>query len=396
MSDGDNDDFGRRLRDAIPEPRPGYWAAIHANLAQIEAEEDFDENPDTDSGLIRRTDMTNTNPPTNSPRSNRSTVFAAAAALLLIVGLGAAALFYRGNDNDDVSEVDVAAQPDGDPSPSAPPTNSGDAAPTAPATASVTGVTFGDAESPVGGTVKKVTLSGPETSVMVRCDQGGFEPFVFTDQGTWVGCQLPLDTTAGTESTLTEPVFGAVPSPVGGTVGQITIPGPQSSVILECIGDFTPFLFTDQGTWVGCQSAAPSDPAPTPLPTPAPSGPEQDAVGGVVFGDAPSPVGGTVKKATLSGPETSMMVVCDQMPFEPFLFTDQGTWVGCQLPAGGIAGGESALDESVLTEAAGPVGGLVAQLVIPGPQESVMVECAGGFTPFLFEDQGTWIGCQST
>ena len=32
MSD---DDFGRRLRDGIPEPRAGYWEDIHASLGQI-------------------------------------------------------------------------------------------------------------------------------------------------------------------------------------------------------------------------------------------------------------------------------------------------------------------------------------------------------------------------
>jgi hypothetical protein len=47
--------------------------------------------------------------------------------------------------------------------------------------------------------------------------------------------------------------------------------------------------------------------------------------------DVPSPVGGTVQQLTLPGPETSVLIVCDREGFEPFLFTDQGNWVGCRI-----------------------------------------------------------------
>jgi hypothetical protein len=111
-----------------------------------------------------------------------------------------------------------------------------------------------DVPSPAGGTVKQVTLPGPETSVLVVCDRNGFEPFFFTDQGNWVGCQTSAGTEPGTPSQLMEPVLSDVPSPVGGTVKQVTLPGPETSVLVICDRNgFEPFFFTDQGNWVGCQ-----------------------------------------------------------------------------------------------------------------------------------------------
>ena len=117
-------------------------------------------------------------------------------------------------------------------------------------------VVFADVESPVGGLVKQLTLPGPQTAVMVMCDQEGFVPFAYNDGGwDWVGCQVsvPGTPTAG-PSTLTEPVIGEVESPVGGTVFEVTIPGPESAVSVVCEGDFVPSLYEDQGTWVGCQA----------------------------------------------------------------------------------------------------------------------------------------------
>ncbi len=118
------------------------------------------------------------------------------------------------------------------------------------------GVFFGDTESPAGGTVKELRLPGPEAAAMVACDQEGFVPFAYSDMGMdWVGCQVPNpgDST-GPESSLTEPELSDVPSPVGGTVSMITIPGPQSAISVVCeIG--TPFVYEDQGTWVGCQGS---------------------------------------------------------------------------------------------------------------------------------------------
>jgi hypothetical protein len=81
-------------------------------------------------------------------------------------------------------------------------------------------------------------------------------PFGYSDMGMdWVGCEVPNpDDTVGPESELTEPELSDVPSPVGGTVSMVTIPGPQSAISVLCeIG--TPCIYEDQGTWVGCQGS---------------------------------------------------------------------------------------------------------------------------------------------
>jgi hypothetical protein len=115
--------------------------------------------------------------------------------------------------------------------------------------------TFSDVPSPAGGMVKQLSIPGPETSVLVACDRAGFEPFFFTDQGNWVGCQISAGAEPGMASQLTEPTLSDVPSPVGGTVKQVTIPGPETSVLVTCDRDgFEPFFFTDQGNWVGCRA----------------------------------------------------------------------------------------------------------------------------------------------
>ncbi|WOD37519.1 hypothetical protein [Nodosilinea sp. E11] len=117
-------------------------------------------------------------------------------------------------------------------------------------------VFFGDVESPAGGTVKELRLPGPEAAAMVACDQEGFVPFAYSDTGMdWVGCQVPNPGDAvGPESALTEPELSDVPSPVGGTVSMITLPGPQSAISVVC-DQGTPFVYEDQGTWIGCQGS---------------------------------------------------------------------------------------------------------------------------------------------
>ncbi|WP_035991041.1 hypothetical protein [Leptolyngbya sp. KIOST-1] len=117
-------------------------------------------------------------------------------------------------------------------------------------------VFFGDVESPDGGTVKELRLPGPAAAAMVTCDQEGFEPFSYSDMGMdWVGCQVPNPGDAvGPESALSEPELSDVPSPVGGTVSMITIPGPQSAISVVC-DQGTPFVYEDQGTWIGCQGS---------------------------------------------------------------------------------------------------------------------------------------------
>ncbi len=118
------------------------------------------------------------------------------------------------------------------------------------------GVYFGDVESPAGGTVKELRLPGPEAAAMVACDQEGFVPSAYSDMGMdWVGCQVPNPGDAvGPESTLTEPELSDEPSPVGGTVSLITIPGPQSAISVVC-NTGSPFVYEDQGTWIGCQGS---------------------------------------------------------------------------------------------------------------------------------------------
>ncbi len=127
-------------------------------------------------------------------------------------------------------------------------------APTTDEPAAAIGVFFGEVDSPAGGTVKQLRLPGPEAAAMVSCDQDGFVPFSYRDSGIdWIGCQVPTPGSAtGPASSLTEPELSDVPSPVGGTVSMITIPGPQSAISVVC-NTGTPFLYEDQGTWVGCQ-----------------------------------------------------------------------------------------------------------------------------------------------
>ncbi len=112
-----------------------------------------------------------------------------------------------------------------------------------------------DAPSPVGGSVKRLVLPGPESSVLVVCDRHGFQPFLFTDQGEWIGCELIAGSEPGADSVLVEPVISDIGSPADGTVKEVTIPGPQTSILVACRADgLEPFLFHNQGTWVGCQA----------------------------------------------------------------------------------------------------------------------------------------------
>ena len=115
-------------------------------------------------------------------------------------------------------------------------------------------VFFRDVESPAGGTVKELRLPGPEAAAMVACDQEGFEPFAYSDMGMdWIGCQVPNPgDSVGLESASTEPELSDVPSPDGGTVSMIIIPGPQSAISVVC-DQGTPFVYEEQGTWVGCE-----------------------------------------------------------------------------------------------------------------------------------------------
>ncbi|HIK46656.1 MAG TPA: hypothetical protein IGR64_17540 [Leptolyngbyaceae cyanobacterium M65_K2018_010] len=116
---------------------------------------------------------------------------------------------------------------------------------------------FADVPSPAGGTVKQLTLAGPETAVVMTCDQQGSVPFLYSDAGLqWVGCQSPSPGSAlGPASTLTEPTLNEVRSPLGPVnVPQITLPGPESAVVVACGGNFVPFLSEDKAFWLGCKA----------------------------------------------------------------------------------------------------------------------------------------------
>jgi guanyl-specific ribonuclease Sa len=117
-------------------------------------------------------------------------------------------------------------------------------------------VSFGDVESPAGGTVKQLRLPGPESAVLVTCNQEGFTPFAYSDMGMdWVGCETATPSgTVELESSPAEPELSDVPGPVGGTVSQVTIPGPQSAISVLCETG-SPFVYEDQGTWVGCEGS---------------------------------------------------------------------------------------------------------------------------------------------
>lgn len=135
------------------------------------------------------------------------------------------------------------------------PTATPEATPEASETVAAAEPVLEDVPSPVGGSVKQLMVPGPETSVLFTCDQAGFEPFFYTDQGDWVGCQISDGGQPGAESTMTEPTIEDVPSPVGGMVKQVTIPGPSMAVLLACNAEgFKPFTFIDQGFWIGCES----------------------------------------------------------------------------------------------------------------------------------------------
>jgi hypothetical protein len=139
--------------------------------------------------------------------------------------------------------------------PDANPEATSEATPEASETMAAAEPVLEDAPSPVGGSVKQLVVPGPETSVLFACDQEGFEPFFYTDQGDWVGCQISDGGQPGAESTMTEPTIEDVPSPVGGMVKQVTIPGPSMAVLLACKEEgFNPFTFIDQGFWIGCES----------------------------------------------------------------------------------------------------------------------------------------------
>ncbi|MBD2258724.1 hypothetical protein [Pseudanabaena sp. FACHB-2040] len=138
-----------------------------------------------------------------------------------------------------------------------PPPISGESTPAPPMSGEgAAGLELVEESSPAGGTMAKVYLPGPETAVIVECEQEGFTPFFFIDVGEyWVGCQSEVNASVGPE--VDQPIgLQEVSSPAGGMVQKLSIPGPQLSAAVGCEQDgFVPFLYDDEGaTWVGCQA----------------------------------------------------------------------------------------------------------------------------------------------
>ena len=104
-----------------------------------------------------------------------------------------------------------------------------------------------DTPSPDGGTVKELAIGNPQTTVVVRCSRGGFEPFLFEDQGTWVGCELQTGPTPGDPSPLAEPELTMEDPPV------LTVPGPAHGVLISCPGDDLPALTAAEPVLLSCQ-----------------------------------------------------------------------------------------------------------------------------------------------
>ena len=103
----DDEALRRRLRNAVPEPGPGYWPAIDETLADIEG--------DTDRSVVRLTDMSN-HP---NPSTRRRLVLAAAAAAIVIVGVVGVLISLGSDDTTDVATDNDQAQAttDGEPQP---------------------------------------------------------------------------------------------------------------------------------------------------------------------------------------------------------------------------------------------------------------------------------------
>lgn len=100
-----SDALRRRLRDAVPEPGSGYWAAIDETLADIEG--------DTDRSMVRLTDVT-TQP---NASTRRRLVLASAAAIIAIVGAVALVVSLRSEETTDLAADNEEDQPTPDDKP---------------------------------------------------------------------------------------------------------------------------------------------------------------------------------------------------------------------------------------------------------------------------------------
>lgn len=118
------------------------------------------------------------------------------------------------------------------------------------------GAELTEVPSPEGGMAAKVTLSGPETSIMAECVQQGFKPFFYTAVGeNWVGCESAPNAAVG--PAVDRPItLSQTPSPAGGIVQKLSLPGPQLAAVVACSQTgFVPFVYDAEGfSWIGCRS----------------------------------------------------------------------------------------------------------------------------------------------
>lgn len=160
----DDDEFGQRLRDAVPEPGPGYWQTIDATLTDIER--------DTDGSVVRLMDMTNSQTPTTIRR--RAPLLAAAAIVVLVGAIaGVIAISQRATDD----SLDVAAEPPD-------PTMTADIGDSADTPSSDPSCYLGD-ETPIGLVVRlEETADGVISAATYFAPGGADDTIVTVAEGT--------------------------------------------------------------------------------------------------------------------------------------------------------------------------------------------------------------------
>lgn len=107
-NDGELDrDLGNYLRESIPTPKAGYWEAIDARLSA--ATEPSDEGHVTSLDTRRAVGRPMAMNTTTSTSKTNPLLWAAAAAMVVLAGIGAFVFF--GGDDTELRELEVAAAP---------------------------------------------------------------------------------------------------------------------------------------------------------------------------------------------------------------------------------------------------------------------------------------------
>lgn len=189
MTTGDrHDELRSHLQGRIPNPAPGYWEDIDERLARVERDQDHAKLPDTDVSAVRLTDMEDNrseNDPAAASKGEwwRNGKVLAAAALLLVVGLGAVAIANRSSD-DSVDLATATEQPADGASADTDATDGSGEVGDEPAT---------DAnEEPANGEIATGgdTTTGPLTAIQARLGgeegAGSAGPYCFTSDDAYV------------------------------------------------------------------------------------------------------------------------------------------------------------------------------------------------------------------